>query len=179
MAKYSEKLVEKMVSLIEEDIYTVSEICNMLHISRKTFYEWKTTKPEFAQAIEDAEDRRDDKLVMMARWSLQKKIEGYTTTHITETYVPDKCSPQGEKLVKRVVTKKQCAPDVKAIKLVLSRNDAKKERQRRIQPSTRPFIINVKDQETKEVVEKLREKIKKGKDFVLPATDENDSQLGS
>jgi hypothetical protein len=30
MSKYTEKLVEKIVSLIEEDTYSISEICSIL-----------------------------------------------------------------------------------------------------------------------------------------------------
>ena len=67
MAKYTEKLVEKIVTLIEADTYSISEICSILKISRKSFYEWKDTKPEFREAIEKAIDRRDDKLLMLAR----------------------------------------------------------------------------------------------------------------
>ncbi|MFV0419428.1 MAG: helix-turn-helix domain-containing protein, partial [Dysgonomonas sp.] len=66
MAKYNEKLVEKIIALVEEDAYTISQICDMLRISRKTFYEWKETKPEFRKALEDAEDRRDENLLFIA-----------------------------------------------------------------------------------------------------------------
>lgn len=63
MAKYTEKLVKRIVELIEQDIYTVSEICNILRINRKTFYEWKKTKPEFRQEIETAEERCNEMMV--------------------------------------------------------------------------------------------------------------------
>jgi len=52
MAKYSKELVEKIVRLIEEDVYTVTDICRLLHISRKTFYTWNESKPGFAEAVE-------------------------------------------------------------------------------------------------------------------------------
>ncbi|MFV0331983.1 MAG: transposase, partial [Dysgonomonas sp.] len=66
MAKYTDRLVEKIVSLIEEDTFSISEICSILKISRKSFYEWKDTKPEFKEAIEKATEHRDDKLLMTA-----------------------------------------------------------------------------------------------------------------
>lgn len=80
MAKYTERLVERIISFIEEDTYSISEICNALNINRKTFYEWRKTKPEFNEAVERAIECRDDKLLMVARNSLKKKLEGYTLT---------------------------------------------------------------------------------------------------
>ncbi|MBB4034526.1 transposase-like protein, partial [Dysgonomonas hofstadii] len=53
--KYSERLVDKIVKLIEEDRYTITEICRAFKLNTKTFYEWKKTKPEFRKAIEEAE----------------------------------------------------------------------------------------------------------------------------
>ncbi len=41
MAKFTEELQEKIVLLIEEDTFTITEICDILNISRKTFYEWR------------------------------------------------------------------------------------------------------------------------------------------
>ena len=176
MAKYSEKLVEKIARLIEEDIYSISDICYHLRISRKSFYEWKTTKPEFAKVIEEAEDRRDDRLVQSARWALQKKVEGYTTEHITETYVPDKTHPNGERLVKRVVTKRHHKPDTKAIKLVLEREDAKREKRKDKGMHRPPMQIIVKDQETKDVLEKLRDQLQGKIPFPVPPSKNKEEQ---
>lgn len=74
MAKYSEKLVEKIVSLIEEDAYTITDICAILNISRKTFYGWRESKPEFDKAVEEATEVREEKLLVKARESLKKKL---------------------------------------------------------------------------------------------------------
>lgn len=76
MAKYTERLANRIVSLIEADYYSITEICNSLNINTKTFYEWKKTKPEFYKAIEEAEERRDDALATLARRSLREQIEG-------------------------------------------------------------------------------------------------------
>lgn len=166
MAKYTEKLVEKIASLIEEDTYSISEICTALRISRKTFYEWKSEKPDFAKAVEDAENRRDDSLVAAARRSLRTKVEGYTLTEVKETYVLDDEIDGAVKLQKRLVTRKQYAPDTASVRLVLEREDTRREKKEKGASHRPPMMIVVKDQETKEVVEKLREKIKS--DFPLP-----------
>lgn len=127
MAKYTEKLVKEIVAFIEQDMYTVSEICHMFRITRKTFYQWKNTKPKFSQEIDAAMERRDETLVAIARSSLKKKLEGYTLTEVKETYVPSKSNPAHLILKTRVEKKKEYAPDNRCIQLVLERNDKKEE----------------------------------------------------
>lgn len=56
MAKYSKKLAYAITELIREDLHTISEICRMAGINRKTFYEWKKAKPEFKEEVIKATD---------------------------------------------------------------------------------------------------------------------------
>ena len=53
MAKYSKKMVEKIVGLIKSDTYTIAEICRQVGINTKTYHEWINTHEDFAQAVED------------------------------------------------------------------------------------------------------------------------------
>ncbi|MFV0331105.1 MAG: IS630 transposase-related protein [Dysgonomonas sp.] len=78
MAKYNEKLTMKIVRFIESGTYSISEICNTLNIHRKTFYEWRNTKPEFGKKIEDAIERRYEASLAIARASTKKKREKLT-----------------------------------------------------------------------------------------------------
>lgn len=160
MAKYTERLVEKIVILIEADTYSISEICNMLKISRKSFYEWKDTKPEFREAIEKAIDRRDDMLLMQARKSLKRKLEGYTLTETKTIYVPDKNNPDELVLKSQIVKQKEYAPDTHAIKLTLSRHDSKANKEEESTPSA--LTIVVRDPKTAENLNLLRENLRKG-----------------
>lgn len=75
MAKYNEKLTAKIVRFIESGTYSISEICNALNIHRKTFYEWRHTKPEFDKEIEDAIERRYEASLAIARAFTKKKRE--------------------------------------------------------------------------------------------------------
>ncbi|NDV94542.1 hypothetical protein D0T84_06350 [Dysgonomonas sp. 521] len=125
MAKYTEELTEKIVSLIEEDTYTVTEICNHLKITRKSFYEWKEKKPEFREAINKAIERRNEALGIIARNSLKRKLEGYTLTEVRTTYIPDKDNPDKLILKSQVVKEKEYAPDTHAIRLTLLPSDTK------------------------------------------------------
>ena len=127
MAKYSQRLIKEIATLVEEDSYTISEICEMLHISRKTFYEWKETKPEFKKVLDEAEERRNENLLFIARNSLKKKLEGYTVIEERITYVPDKNNPERLVMKNKVVKRKICAPDNNAIKQVLEKHEEKQQ----------------------------------------------------
>lgn len=152
MAKYTERLVERIISFIEEDTYSISEICNALNINRKT-------KPEFNEAVERAMECRDDKLLMLARNSLKKKLEGYTLTETRTIYVPDKSNPEKLVLKSRTVRQKEYAPDTHAIKLVLLQNEAKEEKEadNKHEPA---LTIVVRDSTTAESLNLLRENLR-------------------
>ena len=162
MAKYTERLAEKIVSLIEEDTYSITEICKHLKITRKSFYEWRDKKPQFRKAIEAAMESRDETLAITARRSLKKKLEGYTLTEIRTTYVPDKENPDKLVLKTRVVRQKEYAPDTHAIRLVLLHNETKEEENKE---HSQPLTIIVQDPKTKDSLNELREKLMSGASF--------------
>ncbi len=152
--KYSEKLLEKMVWYIEQDLYTVTEICKMTGIARKTYYEWRDTKPEFREEINKAMERRDEMLVATARMSLKQRLEGYTLTEEKITYEPAKSNQSIQIEKSRVIRKKQYPPDLGAIKYVLDRNEKRNEAENK--PGRRPLIINVPDQKTADGILAMR-----------------------
>lgn len=67
---------------------SVINICKAIGITRKSYYEWKATKPEFAEAIAEASERAYDEMITMARQALRERIEGYTVEESVCTYVP-------------------------------------------------------------------------------------------
>lgn len=73
MAKYNEKLVAKIIRLIESDTCNITEICEAVNINRKTFYEWNRSKPEFYLEIQRAIERRYDTRLMTAGSLLKGK----------------------------------------------------------------------------------------------------------
>ncbi len=117
MAKYNEKLVSRIERLIEADLYTISEICTAMKISRNTFYYWKEKNPDFRRRVDEAEERRDDELVKIARSSLKKKLTGYTTIEEHCTYQPAVSNPSVMILKKKVVKTKQKDPRPEGDKL--------------------------------------------------------------
>ena len=58
MAKYSQKLVDRICSLIREDSYTIAKICDLVGINKDTYYTWMKTKSELFRLYKKAEDAR-------------------------------------------------------------------------------------------------------------------------
>ena len=122
MAKYSTELTEKIVSLLEDEFFTVSQACKATGISRETYYCWMNTRGDFRSEVEQAVARREAELMTMVHASLKKKLEGYYTTVEKDIYVPD--GHTGELVFKqKTVTKKECPPDLRTIKMLLDRQD--------------------------------------------------------
>ena len=150
MAKYTERLVSRIEKLIETDNYTVTEICRALRLGRSTFYEWKENNPGFRRRILQAEERRDEELLKIARASLKKKLEGYTVLEERCYYEPAKSNPSVMVLKKKVVKTKDKDPDLRAIKYILDREEVKKEKEKAQGGQIRPNIIHVPDRHTAE-----------------------------
>lgn len=47
MAKYNQRIVNKICELVKTDTYTVPELCAKVGISESTYHEWKKTHSEF------------------------------------------------------------------------------------------------------------------------------------
>ena len=159
MAKYSERLADKIVALIEEDSYTISEICEILRISRKSFYEWKNTKPDFEKKVEEAFEKRDEALEQLARNSLKRRLNGYTLTEVKITYEPDGFDSSEMKIKKKEVRQKEYAPDIKAIKYILERKERKEIKQTDDEYRNPPLNIYVQNEEAKQNLLRLKESL--------------------
>lgn len=131
MTKYSEKLTETIVDLITEELFSITEICKGLNISRKTFYSWTKTKPEFREEIDRAIEQRDETVLVMAHSSLKERLSNYTLTEEKDTYIPDESDPSILVLKSKIIRKKEYLPDLRTIKMVLDRADKKKAKQRK------------------------------------------------
>jgi hypothetical protein len=123
MAKYNKQLVKRITNLIKSDYYTVNEICSLSGISESTFHQWKVDKPEFSESIKRAREIRDEKMVIAARRSLFKLIEGYYVENYKTVYENSgKLDLNGEPLRKAkewTVFKKYYQPSFPAILFVL------------------------------------------------------------
>lgn len=127
MAKFSKKIAEVIVELVEADM-SVTEICNAIGITRKTFYEWKNTKPDFSDAIDEARNRAYDELIVLARRTLRERIEGYTVEETTYTYEPSAYDEEELVLKKKVVKTKRKEPSITSLNSMVQRVEEKKQK---------------------------------------------------
>ena len=80
--------MQKIVGLIKSDTYTIAEICRQVGITPKTYHQWVNDYPEFAEAVEGAREERMQAMVIEAKKSLMKKIQGYEVTETKVVTVP-------------------------------------------------------------------------------------------
>lgn len=165
MAKYSEKLLNNIANLIEEDNYNITQICEIVGISRKSFYEWRTQKSAFRQALLNAEEAREDRIRILARKALRRNLEGVTKVEIKKVYVPDKDNEDSNKLILKeyVVKEKRCESDSSVINNTLQ-NKKEAGYEREVTKSlSNPLSVYVQDEDTKGQVKTLEDKKKADK----------------
>ena len=125
--KYNKKIVERICELMSVDSYTVAEICEMVKISERAYYEWQAKYADFADAIKRAQDKFDELLIVEAKKSLVKMVQGYSVDE-TRTVTADtgKKDHNGKAIVRvkeHVVTKKHYQPNPTLIIFTLTNRD--------------------------------------------------------
>jgi len=132
--KYSPKIKSKIVELLKADTYTISEICSIVGIATRTFYEWQNENEDFAKAVEQARLDRMQMFVKEAKKSLLKKIQGYTVDETKVVTVPgserDENGRPKPRIKEQTTTKKHLAPDTAAIIFTLTNGEPETWRNR-------------------------------------------------
>lgn len=125
--KYSKKLAERICELIAEDSYTVAEVCRMVDISERSYYNWLSRFAEFADAIKKAQSKFDEMLIVEAKKSLVKMIQGYTVqekkTVTADTGKKDANNKPIVKVKEHSVTDKHYQPNPTLIIFTLTNRD--------------------------------------------------------
>lgn len=126
--KYNKKIVERICELMSVDSYTVAEICEMVGISERAYYEWQSKYADFADAIKKAQDKFNELLVVEAKKSLVKMLRGYTVdetrTVTTDTGNKDDNGKAIVKVKEHVVTKKHYQPNPTLVIFTLTNQDS-------------------------------------------------------
>ena len=124
MAKFSKKTVDKIVGLVKSDTFTIAEICRQVGITPKTYHLWMNDYPDFADAIEQAKEERMQSMVIEAKKSLMKKIQGYDVTETKVVTIPGKQKDEKgnpKPIIKeQTTTKKHIQPDTAALIFTLT-----------------------------------------------------------
>lgn len=171
MAKYSKKIVERIVELMKSDTYTIAEICKNVGIGTRTFYRWQDENEDFAQAIQDAKDERMQFFVSEAKKSLLKKIQGYTVQEKHTTMVDSKEKDANGKPKPRIkeqkIVDKHFQPDTVAIIFTLTNGEPDTWRNRQSNEVTgkdgKELFGQLSDAELDARIAELERKLEKGK----------------
>ena len=167
MEKFSKKTVEKIVGLIKSDTYTIAEICRQVGITPKTYHQWVNDYPDFADAIEQAKDERMQAMVIEAKKSLMKKIQGYDVTETKVVTVPgtkkdEKGNPKPI-IKEQTTTKKHIQADTAAIIFTLTNGDPEHWRNRQTTEVTgkdgKDLFASKTDEELAAEIEELQRKL--------------------
>ena len=167
MAKFSTKTVDKIVGLIKSDTYTIAEICRQVGITPKTYHQWVNDYPDFADAIEQAKDERMQAMVIEAKKSLMKKIQGYDVTETKVVTVPgtkkdEKGNPKPI-IKEQTTTKKHIQADTAAIIFTLTNGDPEHWRNRQTTEVTgkdgKDLFASKTDEELAAEIEELQRKL--------------------
>lgn len=165
MAKYNKKRVNHICDLISKDSYTIVEICSLSNISVETYYTWIETKPEFSEAIKEAQSKFDKMLVAEAKKSMVKKIKGYTVQETKTVYSDsgkqDATGKQKPKIKEQTIIDKHFQPDTGMIIFALCNKDPENFKNKQsnevtgangkpLNPSVTIEIINSADQVRKD-----------------------------
>lgn len=167
MAKYSKKIVDRIVELVKSDTYTIAEICRQVGIGQRTYHQWIDDYPDFAAAIEQAKDERMQFFVQEAKKSLLKKIQGYDVTETKVVTIPGK--EKDEKgnpkpiIKEQTTTKKHIQADTAAIIFTLTNGDPEHWRNRQTTEVTgkdgKDLFTNKTDEELDKEIEELKRKL--------------------
>ena len=165
MAKFSKKMVDKIVELVKSDTYTIAEICRQVGITPKTYHQWVNDYPDFADAIEMARQERMQFFVQEAKKSLLKKIQGYDVTETKVVTVPGKVKDEKgnpKPIIKEQTnTKKHIQADTAAIIFTLTNGDPDHWRNRQSTEVTgKDLFKTLSDEELDKQIADLEKKLK-------------------
>lgn len=167
MAKFNKKTVDMIVGLVKSDTYTIAEICRQVGITPKTYHQWVNDYPDFADAIEQAKAERMQAMVIEAKKSLMKKIQGYDVTETKVVTIPGKQKDEKgnpKPIIKeQTTTKKHIQPDTAAIIFTLTNGDPEHWRNRQSTEVTgkdgKDLFANKTDEELDKEIEELKRKL--------------------
>lgn len=167
MAKFSKKTVDMIVGLVKSDTYTIAEICRQVGITPKTYHQWVNDYPDFADAIEQAKAERMQAMVIEAKKSLMKKIQGYDVTETKVVTIPGKQKDEKgnpKPIIKeQTTTKKHIQADTAAIIFTLTNGDPEHWRNRQTTEITgkdgKDLFAGKSDEELDNEIAELKRKL--------------------
>lgn len=165
--KYSKKTVKAICDLIKKDTYTIAELCAIVGISDRCYYDWQLNNAQFAESIAQAREQAREIRIRDAKNSLMKKVNGYTVQEKHTTYidVKDKDGRSTPRIKEQKIVDKHFQPDTAAIIFTLTNDDPENWKNRSNAELTgkdgKDLINRVTDDELDARIKELENKITK------------------
>lgn len=167
MRKYNSKIATQIVELFKSDTYTVMEICHIVRINKSTLYRWLEIHPDFATAVDEAKEERNQIMLVEAKKSLRRKLVGYEVKETRVVTIPSKeLDEHGNpkpKIKEQITTTKHVAADITAIIFTLTNLDPEHWRNRQSTEITgkggENFFANKSDEELNAEIDELQRKL--------------------
>lgn len=126
---------QRVLQLLREDSYTITELARIVGIDRTIYYDWLRDDEAFAQAVKEAKEEFRKNIAVEAHNSLRRLVQGYTAEEVTIINVPSKTKldPSGNPMPvikEQRIVKKHIAPNTAAIIFALTNLDPDKWKNR-------------------------------------------------
>lgn len=119
--KYNKAIVKRICDELATGKNSIEDVCKMVGIDDSTYYDWKNKKPEFSEAIKEAEERRLLAFKEMAKSGLAKLLDVHEYEEVTTEFENDSAGKPVIKSQKRV--KKKIMPNPTAVIFTLTNRD--------------------------------------------------------
>lgn len=138
-SKYSDELADHIAELYASGDHHIYEICELIGISKVTFYDWKKNRPYFSNALKEAEDIHRQQRIEKARRGLARLIEGgkFTEEKMIQVIEPIRTGVDGQgndvfemraRPKEKVTTKKFYMPNPASVFFELCNSDSENYR---------------------------------------------------
>lgn len=120
----SEETKPKIIEMLRSDSYNITELCRLCGIDRTTYYAWLEQDPQFAADVKAAKQEFLDSILVDAKVSLRKLVQGYTAEETTVLTIPsEKKDIKGNpipQIKEQKTTKKHVPPNTGAVIFALT-----------------------------------------------------------
>jgi hypothetical protein len=165
--KYNKKTIARICDLIRADTFTVKEICEQVGISQKSYFQWMNEHEEFAAAVDEAKEERNQIMLVEAKKSLRRKLVGYDAKETRVVTIPSKeLDERGNpkpRIKEQITTTKHVAADTAAIIFTLTNLDPENWRNRQSTEITgkdgKDIFAQKNDDELNAEIEELKRKL--------------------
>lgn len=164
------KTLKRICDLFSKDNYTIAEVCAIVGISERCYYNWQAKNADFAENVARARDKFDELLVKEAKNSLRRKVLGYDVEETKTVFIESKeidpaTGKPKPKIKEKTTTKRHFQPDTAAIVFALTNKAPDEWKNRQNNEVTgkggKDLFAGISDEELDKRIIELQSKLEK------------------